>query len=114
MATAGLVTASAAVAAKAPKPKPPGRVADFSLSQAGRTVAFQWSDAPDNGTPITSYTVTGMPGPLSCTYLAGSQPTDSCTLVLPKAKVRYSFTIKAHSAVGQGTVSTKLYASAAS
>lgn len=64
-------------------------------------ISVNWSAPADNGSAITSYTVTGSPSG-TCTVMA---PATACTLnTLPNA-TQYSFSVTATNGVGQGPAS---------
>ena len=67
-------------------------------------ITVGWSAPDDNGSPITSYTVTSSPGGFTCTALAPATTCDVSTGLV--AGTAYTFTVTATSAVGTSLAST--------
>lgn len=64
---------------------------------ADKSATVTWTAPMDNGSPITSYTVTSNPGSITC-----ASATLSCTVSGLSNDVAYTFTVKASNAIGSG------------
>jgi large repetitive protein len=67
-------------------------------------VTVGWTKPADNGSPITSYTVTSSPGGFTCTVLAPATTCDVSTGLV--AGTAYTFTVTATSVAGTSSAST--------
>ncbi|PWB18782.1 MULTISPECIES: fibronectin type III domain-containing protein [Comamonas] len=86
----------------------PDPVPSVSVSNvADRSLTVTWTAASDNGSPITKYTVTGVPGG-SCTteiVAPATEPATSCTITGLTNGTPYKFTVVATNAIGDSAPS---------
>jgi hypothetical protein len=80
----------------------PGQVTGASAVAGDQDAVVSWSAAPDNGNPVTSYTVVAAPGGQSCTWSSGPL---QCTVTGLSNGTAYTFTVAATNAVGTGPAS---------
>ncbi|HVX21130.1 MAG TPA: fibronectin type III domain-containing protein [Acidimicrobiales bacterium] len=86
-------------------PAPPGTP---TAQRGNQAATVNWTaSTTTGGLPITAYTVTSSPTGHTCTWTSGPF---TCTVTGLKNGTLYSFTVKAHNAVGTGAASTPAYA----
>lgn len=82
-----------------PFTKPSAVIKPTAQARPGSAVVA-WEAPANNGSPISSYTVTSSPGRKSCTTTALT-----CTVIGLKNRTSYTFTVKATNAAGAGAAS---------
>ncbi len=99
-------TASNAVTPSAPTA--PAAPSALTATPANASATVTWSAPANNGSPITSYTVTPYAGStaLTPTTITGSPPATSATVTGLTNGTTYTFTVSATNAVGTGPAST--------
>jgi hypothetical protein len=81
----------------------PGKPTGVTGTRGDASVQVSWTAPADNGSPITSFTVTSSPGARTCTTPNGS--TTTCTVSGLTNGTSYTFTVTATNGVGTGLAS---------
>jgi hypothetical protein len=95
---AGTGTASTPSAAVVPAGLPGAPTQPVAAARNASAIV-SWEPAPDNGSPITGYTVTAEPGGATCSAGTGG---NGCTVIGLTNGVAYTFTVTAINGVGTG------------
>lgn len=90
-----------------PKPDPVPNVSIPNIGDGALTVS--WTAPSDNGSPITKYTVTGVPGGSCITEVVApaTEPATSCTIMGLTNGTPYKFTVVATNASGDSVPSAE-------
>jgi uncharacterized protein YjbI with pentapeptide repeats len=85
--------------------KAPGAPTDVKVIGGTGLLDVSWTaPASDGGSPITAYTVTATPGPLTCSTNVGL----TCTFTIPTGVKTLTISVRAFNAVGLGRPSKKV------
>jgi Domain of unknown function (DUF1929)/Fibronectin type III domain len=89
-------------------PTAPGAPGAVTASAGNASATVSWAAPAENGSPITSYTVTPYIGSSAQTptIVSGAPPTPSATITGLTNGTAYTFTVTASNAVGTGPAST--------